>query len=80
MDYRSCGQFNFALADQFFIIIIRLSKLLTPYLQNQRFVNILVMLKNFSISISDPKNFENLLNHKRNIWKSCFMGLPPSQG
>jgi hypothetical protein len=80
MDYRSCGQSDFALADQFFIIITRLSKLLTPYLQHRRLVNILVMLKKNSISISDPKNFDNLSNHKRKIWKSCFMGLPPSQG
>jgi hypothetical protein len=79
MDYLSCGQSNFASIDHFFIIIINLSKLSTPNLQCRKLVNTPTMLEKYSSFNLGPMNPQNLSNHKRNIWKLCFMGLPPNQ-
>ncbi len=84
MDYLSNGQSIrqsiIALVNQIFIIITSLSKLSPPNPQHHMFENTLTMLKIIFIFIWDPKNLENLSNHKKNVWKLCFTGLPQVKG
>ncbi len=45
-----------------------------------KLVNTPTMFEKYSSFNMGPMNPQNLSNHKRNIWKLCLLGLPPSQG
>lgn len=60
----SCGQYILAPSDQFFIIIVNLSKLSTLNLQHCKLVNILSMEDSLNFYLR-PRNPNNLLDQEK---------------